>query len=86
LTEYTRSQSGCKFTPARAIQYSIYPLGLFPDSLEVDAWMFLEPAIAPLTGVEIIEDNKFKRFRTHKIRASRSVSVQTGKDNVWIGT
>jgi hypothetical protein len=49
--------------------------------MEVDVWMFLEPAIALLMGVEIIEDDVQVAIReggNHAVQASRPGTFTTG--------
>jgi hypothetical protein len=49
--------------------------------MEVDVWMFLEPAIALLMGVEIIEDDVQLAIReggNHAVQVSRPGTFTTG--------
>jgi hypothetical protein len=49
--------------------------------MKVDVWMFLEPAIALLMGVEIIEDDVQLAIResgNHAVQASRPGTFTTG--------
>ena len=49
--------------------------------MEVHVWMFLEPAIALLMGVEIIENDvqlAIREGRNHAVQASRPGTFTTG--------